>query len=89
MGAPAAWEPAAAKAEGPPFEDLVPALRASSLAVLRRAGFARSTPVQAAVVPLLCSHKDVSVEACTGSGKTLAFVLPMIEILARAKRELK
>ncbi|ABP00873.1 predicted protein, partial [Ostreococcus lucimarinus CCE9901] len=71
------------------FEDLVPALRASSLAVLERAGFARSTPVQAATVPLLCSHKDVSVEACTGSGKTLAFVLPMIEILARAKRELK
>jgi ATP-dependent RNA helicase DDX55/SPB4 len=89
MAAPAPWEPAAAKAEGPPFEDLVPALRASSLAVLERAGFARSTPVQAATVPLLCSHKDVSVEACTGSGKTLAFVLPMIEILARAKRELK
>ena len=45
--------------------------------------------MQASTIPLLCSHKDVSVEACTGSGKTLAFVLPMVEILARARKELR
>ena len=33
------------------------------------------TPVQAAVIPLLLGHKDVSAEAVTGSGKTLAFVV--------------
>lgn len=37
--------------------------------------------VQAAVVPLLLSHKDVCVKACTGSGKTLAFVVPLVQTL--------
>lgn len=78
-----------AKAEGPPFDVIAPALRAESLALLAERGFTRSTPVQAATIPLLCTHKDVAVEACTGSGKTLAFVLPMIEILARVKKDLK
>jgi ATP-dependent RNA helicase DDX55/SPB4 len=41
------------------------------------------TPVQAACIPLLLSHKDVCAEAVTGSGKTLAFVVPMIEIILR------
>jgi len=81
--------PSAAKAEGPTFADLRPSLRPESLAALAAGGFERSTPVQAATIPLLCSHKDVSVEACTGSGKTLAFVLPMVEILARARKELR
>lgn len=79
----------AAKAEGPPFDSLAPSLRPSSLNALRALGFSRTTPVQAATIPLLVTHKDVLVEACTGSGKTLAFVLPMVEILARAKRELR
>ena len=81
--------PSAAKAEGPPFADLRPSLRPESLDALAAGGFERSTPVQASTIPLLCSHKDVSVEACTGSGKTLAFVLPMVEILARARKELR
>ena len=81
--------PSAAKAEGPPFADLRPSLRPESLDALAAGGFERSTPVQASTIPLLCSHKDVSVEACTGSGKTLAFVLPMLEILARARKELR
>ena len=81
--------PSAAKAEGPPFADLRPSLRPESLDALAAGGFERSTPVQASTIPLLCSHKDVSVEACTGSGKTLAFVLPMVEILARARKEFR
>ena len=72
-------------ADGPKFEYLQPPLRAESLAVLRQQGFERATPVQAATIGLLAGNKDVAVEACTGSGKTLAFVLPMIEILARAE----
>ena len=72
-------------AEGPRFTALNPPLRAESLAVLAAQGFQRATPVQAAAVGLLAGNKDVAVEACTGSGKTLAFVLPMVEILARAE----
>ena len=77
-------EDAIARAEGPPFTDLDPPLLASSLRTLHGMAFTRTTPVQAATIPLLATHKDVLVEACTGSGKTLAFVLPMTEILARS-----
>ena len=69
---------------GPLWGDLAVTLCHSSLRVLGDLGFARATPVQAAVVPLLCTNKDVAVEACTGSGKTLAFVLPLVEILLKA-----
>jgi len=41
------------------------------------------TPVQASVIPLFLTNKDVVVEAVTGSGKTLAFLIPMIERLAK------
>ena len=69
---------------GPLWSELSVTLCPSSLRVLSDLGFARATPVQAAVVPLLCTNKDVAVEACTGSGKTLAFVLPLVEILLKA-----
>lgn len=72
---------------GPLWRELTPPLCAPSLAALAAAGFPRATPVQAAVIPLLCTNKDVAVEACTGSGKTLAFVLPLVEILLRAAAE--
>ena len=74
-------------AEGPRFSSLTPPLRPESLEVLAAQGFERATPVQAAAIGLLAGNKDVAVEACTGSGKTLAFVLPMVEILARASKE--
>jgi hypothetical protein len=69
---------------GPLWSELSVTLCPSSLRVLADLGFTRATPVQAAVVPLLCTNKDVAVEACTGSGKTLAFVLPLVEILLKA-----
>ena len=72
-------------ADGPRFDHLQPPIRAESLAVLKAQGFERATPVQAATIGLLAGNKDVAVEACTGSGKTLAFVLPLVEILARAE----
>jgi ATP-dependent RNA helicase DDX55/SPB4 len=72
---------------GPLWSQLVPPLCDTSLNVLRELGFARATPVQAAVIPLLCTNKDVAVEACTGSGKTLAFLLPLVEILRKAHAE--
>ena len=72
-------------ADGPKFEYLQPPLRRESLTVLQSQGFERATPVQAATIGLLSHNKDVAVEACTGSGKTLAFVVPLVEILARAE----
>lgn len=52
-------------------------------------GFARMTPVQASVIPLFSSNKDVVVEAVTGSGKTLAFLIPVITRLLRLEEALK
>lgn len=66
------------------FSDLEPRLSAPVLEALTNSGFEFCTPVQAATIPLLCSYKDVAVDAATGSGKTLAFVLPLVEILRRS-----
>ncbi|KAH9702665.1 DEAD-box ATP-dependent RNA helicase 18 [Citrus sinensis] len=66
------------------FSDLKPPLSERVLEALAEAGFEFCTPVQAATIPLLCSYKDVAVDAATGSGKTLAFVVPLVEILRRA-----
>ncbi|CAI9768281.1 unnamed protein product [Fraxinus pennsylvanica] len=66
------------------FSDLNPPLSEPVLDALTAAGFQFCTPVQAATIPLLCSHKDVTVDAATGSGKTLAFVVPLVELLRRS-----
>ncbi|XP_010257043.1 PREDICTED: DEAD-box ATP-dependent RNA helicase 18 [Nelumbo nucifera] len=66
------------------FSELKPPLSPPVLDALTGAGFHFCTPVQAATIPLLCSFKDVAVDAATGSGKTLAFVVPLIEILRRS-----
>jgi superfamily II DNA/RNA helicase len=67
------------------FSDLNPPLSEPVLEALTQAGFEFCTPVQAATIPLLCSYKDVTVDAATGSGKTLAFVVPLVEIIRRTK----
>ncbi|CAN1183403.1 DEAD-box ATP-dependent RNA helicase 18 [Linum perenne] len=68
---------------GTRFSDLNPPLSVPVLDALTEGGFDYYTPVQAATIPLLCSYKDVAVDAATGSGKTLAFVVPLVEILRR------
>jgi ATP-dependent RNA helicase DDX55/SPB4 len=60
-----------------------------SLKIVKGLGFEKATPVQAAAIPLLLSHKDVVVEAVTGSGKTLAFLLPLLQILEKVPVLLK
>ncbi|XP_047953701.1 DEAD-box ATP-dependent RNA helicase 18-like, partial [Salvia hispanica] len=64
--------------------ELEPLLSQPLLQAISAAGFEFCTPVQAATIPWLCTHKDVAVDAATGSGKTLAFLLPLVEILRRA-----
>ncbi|KAG6415949.1 hypothetical protein SASPL_123369 [Salvia splendens] len=66
------------------FSELEPPLSQPVLEAISAAGFEFCTPVQAATIPLLCTYKDVTVDAATGSGKTLAFLLPLVEILRRA-----
>ncbi|XLR11064.1 hypothetical protein S83_039002 [Arachis hypogaea] len=58
------------------FSELNPLLSEKVLEALSESGFNFCTPVQAATIPLLCSFKDVAVDAATGSGKTVAFVVP-------------
>jgi ATP-dependent RNA helicase DDX18/HAS1 len=47
-------------------------------------GFETMTEVQARAIPPLMSGRDVMGQAKTGSGKTLAFLIPSVELLARA-----
>ena len=41
-------------------------------------GFTEPTPIQAEVIPLMLSGKDVLAQAPTGTGKTCAFGIPVI-----------
>lgn len=45
---------------------------------VRKMGFTRPTPVQAAAIPEVLKGRDLMVQAKTGSGKTLAFGLPVL-----------
>ncbi|KAI1750197.1 ATP-dependent rRNA helicase SPB4 [Xylaria castorea] len=61
-----------------------------SLDAVSAMGFARATPVQASVWPLMgAGNKDVVVEAVTGSGKTLAFLIPLIHRILRLEEPTK
>src|SRR3977135_2450882 len=55
------------------------------LDVINKIGFQHPTPIQAAVIPLALSGRDVIGLAQTGSGKTAAFALPMAERLTHGR----
>lgn len=52
-------------------------LSAEILKSLKRVGFLHPTPIQAAVIQLAISGRDIIGLAQTGSGKTAAFVIPL------------
>ena len=56
---------------------LAPALAHAATA----AGWARPTPVQAAMLPAALQGRDMCVQSPTGSGKTAAFLLPLLQRL--------
>ena len=67
---------------GVPFTslDLLPETQ-SAIAAMK---FVTLTEIQARSIPPLLRGQDVLAQAKTGSGKTLAFLIPAVELLARA-----
>src|SRR5436190_745294 len=55
------------------------------LDTVRQIGFEHPTPIQAAVIPIALTGKDVIGLAQTGSGKTAAFALPLAERLTHGR----
>ena len=51
---------------------------------LAEMGFTKATEIQAKSIPALLAGQDVLGAAKTGSGKTLAFLIPAVELIARA-----
>jgi ATP-dependent RNA helicase DeaD len=61
------------------FQDL--GLKAAILEGLTARGFKHPTRIQAALIPVALSGKDVLGQAKTGTGKTAAFGLPLLQML--------
>ena len=61
------------------FEEVEDKVKAFLLKSIRKeAGYARPSPIQRAVLPVMLSDRDVLACAPTGSGKTAAFVIPVL-----------
>ncbi len=54
-------------------------------ASLRNMGYEKMTKIQSKSIPALLAGKDLIGAAQTGSGKTLAFLVPIVELLRKAK----
>ena len=63
----------------------VSAISDRTQAALKELKFTRMTQIQAMSIPPLLAGKDLIGAAKTGSGKTLAFLIPVIELLHKAK----
>jgi hypothetical protein len=60
-------------------------LEASLLEGIRIRGFAVTTPIQSAVIPIVMSGDDLIGCADTGTGKTAAFLLPILNRMLKAR----
>lgn len=56
------------------------------LRAVRKVGYERPTPVQAAAIPKIMRGEDLTAIAQTGTGKTAAFVLPLLHRLSLCKK---
>mmetsp|Transcript_17251 Transcript_17251/g.39872 ORF Transcript_17251/g.39872 Transcript_17251/m.39872 type:complete len:605 (+) Transcript_17251:122-1936(+) len=54
-------------------------------AAISKMGYKKMTKIQSKSIPALLAGKDLIGAAQTGSGKTLAFLVPIIELLRKAK----
>ncbi|KAI0136888.1 P-loop containing nucleoside triphosphate hydrolase protein [Xylariales sp. AK1849] len=82
-------KPVSAKKSSRSWEALTPPLAEWILDAVQTMGFTTPTPVQASVIPLFSSSKDVVVEAVTGSGKTVSFLIPVINKILRIEEPTK
>ncbi|MEZ6057125.1 MAG: DEAD/DEAH box helicase [Planctomycetaceae bacterium] len=64
---------------------LGPEMRAS----LKRVGYTKPTPIQAAFIPLAITGGDTTGQAQTGTGKTAAFVIPILEQIDHDSRDMQ
>ncbi len=62
-------------------------LRNEILRAIRKSGYTRPTPVQAAAIPKVMQGNDLIAIAQTGTGKTAAFVLPMLHRISLAGQD--
>jgi ATP-dependent RNA helicase RhlE len=66
-----------------PFETL--GLEPSLIEGVRVRGFAATTPIQSAVIPIVMDGSDLIACADTGTGKTAAFLLPILNRMLKAR----
>ena len=62
-------------------------LSRSLLEGLTAMGYTQPTPVQEQAIPIILAGKDIVASAQTGTGKTAAFLLPILDKIAKGKRE--
>ena len=60
-------------------------LTEATQAAISKMGYEKMTKIQSKSIPALLAGKDLIGAAQTGSGKTLAFLVPIIELLRKAK----
>jgi ATP-dependent RNA helicase RhlE len=65
------------------FETL--GLEPSLIEGIRIRGFAATTPIQSAVIPIVMDGNDLLAAADTGTGKTAAYLLPILNRMLRAR----
>lgn len=78
---------AAPEATDVSFEDL--GLGPKSLSSIRKLGFEKPSPIQAAFIPIALTGKDAIGQARTGTGKTAAFMLPILEKIDPASKRVQ
>lgn len=69
------------------FNDL--SLQATTRTVLVDMNIIEPTPIQARTIPVLMAGSDLVGRSATGSGKTLAYSIPLVERIAKNKREVQ
>ena len=62
-------------------------LSAPLLRAIAERAYTEATPIQTVAIPAVLRGGDVWASAQTGSGKTAAFALPLLQLLAGARRE--
>ncbi|HEX6974041.1 MAG TPA: DEAD/DEAH box helicase, partial [Vicinamibacterales bacterium] len=60
-------------------------LEPSLIEGIRIRGFASTTPIQSAVIPIVMNGDDLIACADTGTGKTVAFLLPILNRMLRSR----